>query len=329
LSLLNNLFRLISRTTSQKKLYLSAYQVDENSFNISISDAFGKSTKQVVETLRTLIVERQDPKSFGISKLTIEIINKLLETLNGQFVVLNENTDKLDIGFKFPINLVEKVEEPKVEETEKVVPTQSEIQIQNQIEEEPEQINMSDEIEFVEEDFSNTNNDHESKPSPIVEEKQTIVEEIKSEPEKLVISNQKAVIEEKPVPPQNKNGISNLRCLYIEDQVDSQILFKVQMKDLKNIQFATSFEEALPLLESNEYDFIIMDINLQGEYNGLDALKVIHQIPSLQKIPVIAVTAYVLPGDKEKFISTGFTDFISKPIFRDKLLESLKRIFVN
>jgi PAS domain S-box-containing protein len=329
LSLLNNLFRLISRITSQKKLYLSAYQVEDDSFNISISDAFGKSTKQVVETLRALIVERQDPKSFGISKLTIEIINKLLETLNGQFVVLNENTDKLDIGFKFPINLVEKVEEPKVEETEKVVPTQSEIQIQNQIEDEPEQINMSDEIEFVEEDFSNTNNDHESKPSPIVEEKQTIVEEIKSEPEKLVISNQKAVIEEKPVPPQNKNGISNLRCLYIEDQVDSQILFKVQMKDLKNIQFATSFEEALPLLESNEYDFIIMDINLQGEYNGLDALKVIHQIPSLQKIPVIAVTAYVLPGDKEKFISTGFTDFISKPIFRDKLLESLKRIFVN
>ncbi len=329
LSLLNNLFRLISRITSQKKLYLSAYQVEDNGFNISISDAFGKSTKQVVETLRALIVERQDPKSFGISKLTIEIINKLLETLNGQFVVLNENTDKLDIGFKFPINLVEKVEEPEVEETEKVVPTQSEIQLQNQIEEEPEQINMSDEIEFVEEDFSNTNNDLESKPSPKVEEKQTIVEEIKSEPEKLVISNQKVVTEEKPIPPQNKNGISNLRCLYIEDQVDSQILFKVQMKDLKNIQFATSFEEALPLLESNEYDFIIMDINLQGEYNGLDALKVIHQIPSLQKIPIIAVTAYVLPGDKEKFISTGFTDFISKPIFRDKLLESLKKIFVN
>jgi len=72
-----------------------------------------------------------------------------------------------------------------------------------------------------------------------------------------------------------------------------------------------------------------MDINLQGEYNGLDALKIIHQVPQFQKIPVIAVTAYVLPGDKEKFISTGFTDFISKPIFREKLVESLKKIFVN
>jgi CheY-like chemotaxis protein len=101
------------------------------------------------------------------------------------------------------------------------------------------------------------------------------------------------------------------------------------MKDLRNIQFASSFEEALPLLESSDFDFIIMDINLQGEYNGLDALKVIHQIPKLKGVPIIAVTAYVLPGDKEKFIATGFTDFISKPIFRDKLLESLKKIFVN
>ena len=52
-------------------------------------------------------------------------------------------------------------------------------------------------------------------------------------------------------------------------------------------------------------------------------------IPTLKKIPVIAVTAYVLPGDKEKFIATGFTDFISKPIFREKLVESLNKIFVN
>jgi CheY-like chemotaxis protein len=101
------------------------------------------------------------------------------------------------------------------------------------------------------------------------------------------------------------------------------------MKELKNIQFAASFEEALPLLETQKFDFIVMDINLQGEYNGLDALKIIQQMSGFQNIPVIAVTAYVLPGDKEKFIATGFTDFISKPIFREKMLESLNKIFVN
>jgi len=330
LNLLSNLFRLVGRISPQKKLFFSAYQVDDNSFNISISDAFGKSTSQLVETLKSLLVDKKEPKVFGLSKLTIQIINKLLETLEGQFVILNENTEKQDIGFRFPVNIVQIQEEPEIKETEKVVPMQTEIQLQQPIQEEdPQLLNISDEIEIVEEDLSHINNKNESEAKSETKEQETIVEEIKAEPEKLVIGNNKVVPEEKPAAPKSSNGLSSLRCLYIEDQVDSQILFKVQMKDLKNIQFATSFEEALPLLESNEFDFIIMDINLQGEYNGLDALKVIHQIPQFQKIPVIAVTAYVLPGDREKFISTGFTDFISKPIFREKLVESLKKIFVN
>ena len=330
LNLLSNLFRLVGRITPHKKLYFSAYQVEDDNFNISISDAFGKSTPQLVETLRSLFLDKKEPNVFGLSKLIIQIINKLLEKLEGQFVILNENTEKQDIGFKFPVNIVQMHEEPVIKETEKIVPIQTEIQLQKPVaEEEPQLLNMSDEIEFVEEDLSHISNKINSKANSETKEQQTIVEELKAEPEKLVIANNKVVLEEKPVVPKSNNGLSSLRCLYIEDQVDSQILFKVQMKDLKNIQFATSFEEALPLLESTEFDFIIMDINLQGEYNGLDALKVIHQVPQFQNIPVIAVTAYVLPGDKEKFIATGFTDFISKPIFRDKLVESLKKIFVN
>jgi CheY-like chemotaxis protein len=122
--------------------------------------------------------------------------------------------------------------------------------------------------------------------------------------------------------------LSTMNCLYIEDQVDSQILFKVQMKELKSIKFAVSFEEALPLLMSNKFDFIIMDINLQGEYNGLDALKMIHQMPGFEKMPIVAVTAYVLPGDREKFIAAGFNDFISKPIFREKMIETLNKVLI-
>ncbi len=127
----------------------------------------------------------------------------------------------------------------------------------------------------------------------------------------------------------NKLDLSALSCLYIEDQVDSQILFKVQMKGLKDIKFAVSFEEALPLLDTENFDFIVIDINLQGEYNGLDALKIIHKMAGYEHIPIIAVTAYVLPGDKEKFIATGFNDFISKPIFREKMVDSLENMFLS
>ena len=48
---------------------------------------------------------------------------------------------------------------------------------------------------------------------------------------------------------------------------------------------------------------------------------------SHKNVPVVAVTAYVLPGDKDRFITAGFTDFISKPVLRDKLESVLDKIF--
>ena len=329
LSLLNNLFRLISKVTSQKKIYFSAYPVEDDCFNISVSDGFGRSSAPLIETLKLLFFENKDPKLFGLSKLYTQIINSLLKKLNGQFIVINGNTDKADIAFKFPIKHIEKTEPIAVKENEESVEPVEESKIEESIEDiEPEHFTVSEEIEIEEEGINSLNTETVNTVhlDELKQEQQVQIVQETQEP----IPHEEAVVN-KPTETTTaqKNGLSSLRCLYIEDQVDSQILFKVQMKDLRNIQFASSFEEALPLLESSDFDFIIMDINLQGEYNGIDALKVIHQIPKLQKVPVIAVTAYVLPGDKEKFIATGFTDFISKPIFRDKLLESLKKIFVN
>jgi PAS domain S-box-containing protein len=124
-----------------------------------------------------------------------------------------------------------------------------------------------------------------------------------------------------------KVDVSNLSCLYFEDQIDSQILFSVQMKGLKNLNFAVSFEEGLPLLESGNYDFIVIDINLQGSYNGLDILRILRTMPKYENIPVFAVTAYVLPGDQQKFVLAGFNGFIAKPIFRDQMIDLLAEVF--
>ena len=52
---------------------------------------------------------------------------------------------------------------------------------------------------------------------------------------------------------EDKLDLSNLTCLYIEDQIDSQILFRVQMRGLKDIKYAASFEDSLPMLESENF----------------------------------------------------------------------------
>jgi PAS domain S-box-containing protein len=153
-----------------------------------------------------------------------------------------------------------------------------------------------------------------------------IEEEIIEITETTVPKVEKAEIVHHP-PTDEKVDISRLSCLYFEDQIDSQILFRVQMKGLKNIDFAVSFEESLPLLDSGNYDFIVIDINLQGSYNGLDILRILRSMPKYENTPVFAVTAYVLPGDQQKFVLAGFNGFISKPIFRDQMIDLLAEVF--
>ncbi|AFN75480.1 PAS:Response regulator receiver:ATP-binding region, ATPase-like:Histidine kinase A-like protein [Melioribacter roseus P3M-2] len=157
-----------------------------------------------------------------------------------------------------------------------------------------------------------------------IEESPRPVEEKFERPAEKPISN---VVEKQATNMLKKLDLTSMTCLYLEDQVDSQILFKSQMKDLKTIEVAPSLEAAIPLLKTRRFDFLIVDINLQGEYNGLDVLRIVRKMPGYKDIPIIASTAYMQPGARENFIAAGFTDFISKPLLRDKVIEILTRIY--
>ncbi len=300
-TIISILTKIIFQIAKSKKVYFSALQLEENSFVISIKDNYSSASKYLVETLTSLFLgeESSQFKDMGISRISLKLAKSLLILLKGEFKVLGKPADKNDYGFIFPVSLAQVIgvssEEPIEPQSEKAEETKAEAK--------PD-LKIKESLAFEEE----------------------VYEEEEYEAERVV------PLSEMKLPEQPKKiehvDISSLNCLYIEDQVDSQILFKVQMKELKEIKFAVSFEDALPLLDSSHFDFIVMDINLQGEYNGLDALKIIHKMPGYENIPIIAVTAYVLPGDKEKFIATGFNDFISKPIFREKMIESLEKIFL-
>lgn len=80
--------------------------------------------------------------------------------------------------------------------------------------------------------------------------------------------------------------------------------------------------EALEKIRNSLFDLILLDIQLPG-MGGLEVLKHIKESPALQQIKVVALTAQALVGDKERFIDTGCTGYISKPIdvfhFMDEL----------
>ncbi len=315
--LINNLLRLISRKSIENKIYFSAYSIDDHLFIISVSDNYASTSNELNNLLQQLFTDHKDPKELGVSKITAQITRTLLEILDGKFVTIPAESGKIESGFQFPVKMVKEHESiPDFEtEEETIIEEETDVELDEPV--------VQDEIEFEEETAEELVSYEEE-----IESEDTIADKIKElEAELKDDTLPEKEIKEEQVIVDEKLDLSKLSCLYIEDQVDSQLLFKVQMKGLKDIQCAKSFEESAPMLELQQFDFIVIDINLQGEYNGLDALKIIHKMPGLENIPVIAVTAYVLPGDKEKFVATGFNDFVSKPIFREKIVDVLEKIF--
>jgi CheY-like chemotaxis protein len=74
------------------------------------------------------------------------------------------------------------------------------------------------------------------------------------------------------------------------------------------------------LSAENEYDLILMDINLgDPEKDGVYYLKELRKT-RYQKKPIVAVTAYAMSGDRERFMDAGFDEYFSKPIEKLRLL---------
>jgi len=83
--------------------------------------------------------------------------------------------------------------------------------------------------------------------------------------------------------------------------------------------------EALKLLELAKYDAIFMDCNMP-EMDGYETTSKVRQLDSeVSQIPIVAMTANVLKGDREKCIQAGMNDYTSKPLKLEKLIENLER----
>src|SRR5215470_5679574 len=99
----------------------------------------------------------------------------------------------------------------------------------------------------------------------------------------------------------------------IEDAEDNRELLYYLLRDEFDVSRHGSGEEALRHFTRDAPDLIVLDIWLPG-MSGIDVLREVRQDPGLNGIPILALTANAMSGDREKYLAAGFDDYASKPI---------------
>jgi two-component system cell cycle response regulator DivK len=113
--------------------------------------------------------------------------------------------------------------------------------------------------------------------------------------------------------------------LYVEDNYDNRMLIRrvLEAEGYRVIE-AEDGVQGIERLQSQTPDLVLMDINLP-EIDGYEVTKRFKQLPSMDEVPVIAVTANVMKGDREKTLAAGCDGYIPKPIDIDALPDQIAR----
>jgi two-component system cell cycle response regulator DivK len=114
------------------------------------------------------------------------------------------------------------------------------------------------------------------------------------------------------------------KILIVEDNQDSrELVVKILKKKGYEMIEAVDGEEALQKAISEMPNLILMDISIP-KIDGYEVTKRLKSMDEFKEIPIVALTAHAMKGDREKFISAGFEGYISKPINIRELPEQVR-----
>lgn len=111
----------------------------------------------------------------------------------------------------------------------------------------------------------------------------------------------------------------------VEDNPDNRMLVQALLEDLYDLSEYETGLEAVEGLPDNIPDVVLLDISLP-EMDGTEVLAWMKTQEQLKALPVIALTAHAMAGDREKFLSIGFDEYVTKPIIdEDLLIDAIER----
>ena len=117
--------------------------------------------------------------------------------------------------------------------------------------------------------------------------------------------------------------------LYVEDNPDNRLLVRrILLSEDYSILEATDAMDALNILKTARPDLILMDINMP-DMDGYTLTSKIKMMPGFERVPILAVTANVMRGDKEKTLEAGCDGYIQKPLDIEQLTREIEKFIAR
>jgi len=115
------------------------------------------------------------------------------------------------------------------------------------------------------------------------------------------------------------------RIAVVEDNPDNRLLVHALLEDFYDLSEYETGASVLEGLVEDDPDLVLLDISLP-EMDGTEVLRWIRDQEELKDVPVVALTAHAMAGDREKYLAEGFNDYVTKPIVDESiLLETIAR----
>jgi CheY-like chemotaxis protein len=126
---------------------------------------------------------------------------------------------------------------------------------------------------------------------------------------------------------ENSKRENKLTSLFVEDEIESFEFVRMLLRPYMDVENITSGKVAMEQVKNKQYNMIFMDIGLSG-INGMDVTRFIRKLENYKYIPIIAVTAFAMEGDKERSLESGCNEYISKPFTKEDLFSAVGK-YIN